>query len=204
MKGCRSYDHGQWCFNCSTYHHPTKSCNCGIQKPTITKRKRTCEGCGVEVYINKNHRCHYIECNFCSKYYQSNDPSHRCPIHTLKDSDHYLPFIGEPENNPKKSPAIHCFDLESGLKYRPNQTTLEFETDENGFFVEGVNGVICHERPAFNHVPNLAICKNVFTNEPEKIFLGLDDLLHYAMTYNDGNNIFLAHNSNSKKSCLFL
>ena len=195
MNGCRAYDHGQWCYQCSTFKHPLKTCLCGQLPPKIVKRKRTCEGCNSEVYVDKAHRCHHTECRYCVKFYRSDDKAHRCPIHTKKDSDHYLPFIGETGANSKKSPTLQSFDLESRVKPHPEILTLDF-TSENGFF-DDVSVIDCHihREAAMVHIPNLAICKNVFTDEPPKIFWDISEFLEYCMTHNDGNNIFLAHNS---------
>jgi len=189
-KNSRSY---LWCYGCSFLHLPTTVCHCENPAPVCEKRKRPCEHCGADIYKNANHQCDFTNCNFCHTVYKNGDLSHRCPVYSDKDSTSYPPFIGEDGADSKKSYNLIVYDLESSLRYKEGCYTKEFLVDDDGKFVQGIDGPEYLEVTASQHVATFVCWENVFTGEV-KTSENVGDFVNEMVGSNGGRNICLAHN----------
>lgn len=196
-RGCTRW---LWCFKCSNFHSPEKTCKCGTYRTIPETRKRDCEHCYRTIYKSNKHYCDYTICHFCNKCYKRGDQTHRCPVVSMKDNTSFPPFIGEHGADPKKSPALNVFDIESCQVLKVGQLTKKFVVDENHTFVEDQNGPVYLEVTASEHVPNLLVNKNVFTCE-QKIYTDIGLYIEDMFTLNGGRNICLAHNSSGYDTC---
>jgi hypothetical protein len=188
---------GLWCYSCSTFHASNNGCKCGIvSKPK--KRKLPCEHCKKNTYGNKHH-CDFTKCQLCWKIYKNGSRGHRCPVWSNRDASTFLPFIGQPGANPKKSYNLIAWDLESSIVLSEKQMTMGFVEDENFRFIEGVNGPVYYEARLAEHVPNLIVAKNVWTGEQKKYPTVKDFIVDMVKT-NKGRNVCYAHNSSGYDS----
>lgn len=196
---------GKWCSKCSSWRDiRVDDCpSCDGVKPKVNKRFRKCDHCLHDVYDKKTHKCFHSKCSVCQNYYKEGDTSHRCPLGSLKDNENYLPFIGEPGADPKKSKMLIIWDIESSsvLCSKPVKT-MEFYLDENNMFVVDKNGPTYSEVIASQHKPNLIAWKNPFSDDPVET---TEDLSYFrekmiALGATCGGIICLAHNSSGYDS----
>jgi DNA polymerase type B, organellar and viral len=202
MKDFKNTKDGSWCYRCSTFFIAPKNCYCSEDDQLVVNVKKrnytTCD-CGAKVYNKKTHACDFTTCKFCLNWYPKDDPSHRCPVYSSKDTESYLPFIGE-EGATKKSPALFVFDLESSLILVEKERTRDFLLDQDGYWLHDENGPAYLEVQASKHVPNFVAWKNVFTDAPIKTSNEITDFLDEMMASPYMINICLAHNSSGYDS----
>jgi hypothetical protein len=198
MRGERGSTRWLWCHECVTFYSPEKSCGCHLDDPVMYKSKKHCKDCGHNIY-KKKHSCAFAECMYCSKYYKRGFEGHRCPLGSSKDNTTYLPFIGEPGADPKKSYAVWAYDFESSFVLKPDKLTMQFTLDDDYTFVEDINGPVYRVVTASEHVPNFVSWWNPFTGEDKKSS-NIDDFIHDMMYSNDGRNICFAHNASGYDS----
>jgi hypothetical protein len=187
-----------WCYRCSTFFIAPKNCNCDNENQMVSRKRsfdevKTCD-CGVKLYNPKNHVCDFMNCKFCKTPYMKEYVSHRCPVYSKKDADYYLPFLGEPGADPKKSFALIAFDMECCIEVT-EQKTMSYNLDEDDYFIEDEKGPVHFEISVNKHVPNLIIWENVFTNEGQLKSKKISDFLLSVFNASYTKTICIAHNS---------
>ncbi len=141
----------------------------------------------------------------CWAYQQHGTPvpmeEQRCPIF-LPDTRNSKRQVRMTADLPADGTYMNLFayDIESmGVRPEHGRTTFEFETDEDGiqYEVDEKGRVKMQTFIRMHHVPNLVVCKNVYTDEPMQVFRGtmcLEDFLRWMMNENGGRNMLYAHN----------
>ncbi|MEG3883799.1 DNA polymerase [Microcoleus sp. herbarium19] len=169
-------------------------CENWIQNQPSRKKKRTspCEFCGKQKN-SKTCTCGMSRCFSCKSRHQTNE-RHRCilvPPSGEREQPEY--DMGSQEG---KKPALWAYDIESRVSIIESENELidEFEVDPDLRFTGKVTRRSYH---VHEHVANLLVAKNVFTNEM-KIFEGdncITEFLFFLATYNKGENLCYAHNA---------
>jgi hypothetical protein len=176
--------------------------------PVERRRGHTCEGssfvprkkqkpCSCGQY--GKHSCFELTCRFCATVYKKNTFDHRCIIYKKPRAEEKNQFVDEKTFEPNgKRPALFVYDLESRVEivYSAQEVISNFEVDEEGLYVKENVATYTHELK--EHKANMVVFQNVFSDEEPKVFFGEDCLqrfLMYMLSYNNGNNICIAHNA---------
>ncbi len=203
----------EFCNECCWYynknHTSLQKCGClnedgtskEVKKNKSPKRKQ-CEVCGTDYAAYTKHKCYHTECQFCKSFYKKGLP-HRCPLYTYEKT-FYKSFIGDEEGsdeinidkdliNEKNQYCLYVYDIESKLHLVEDKKDFDFERDIDGNFILENNEVKTLTIQKSQQVPNFVCYENVFTNELTKTN-SLKEMIEFALTSNEGYNIFLAHN----------
>lgn len=175
-----------WCYFCDVSfpkrkgHECEQTCRPAYKKPTYEK----CEHCGLFEY--PNHLCFHMQCHTCQSY-KKLDQVHRCPL------------LFKPPKEIEETKFI-VFDLESRFEVVESvrEVITSFKLTEDGHYDEGETTPITfvgHTQD--RHVANLVCAKDMMTGEKWKWFGEdcLERFLEFCFSYNDGQNVLLAHNA---------
>jgi hypothetical protein len=197
----------KWCYECTSSWNSEKegsSCLCGqnIGKAQTYKRK-TCGGCGEIYPSTSKHRCGYTNCHTCSLFLKRQDfPVHRCLLEVNKKTfmkvfkgDENLLLGAEVQDDDKRTQLeLFVWDIESHLVPIPDTYTQAYEVDEDGKFVLHEDAPVSYTIQKCSQIPNFVAWQNVFTGKKYQSY-EFRDFIQFALTNNDGYNLFLAHNS---------
>lgn len=205
---------------CKDYIHLSKSKDC--HKEAESRKKQKLEKypclapqCNGEVHAN---RCPFMKCKNCLVYMGSSD--HRCILlpKGFKEPDPQEKFWDgefynfQTSNGDGKTTAYFAYDLETMIvKTRFNEDTprnlVTSEYDENYQYEPLDEKVFSSEYNSL--VPNLVVLTNIYSSKvptkngdpsfnPDLIrFYGeacMEKFIQFAITFNNGNNVFVAHN----------
>lgn len=182
-----------WCYFCDLMylkrngHTCEQTCRPAAKKPTYKK----CDHCGLYEY--PHHLCFHTQCHTCQSFHKQ-DVVHRCPL------------LFKPAKDVEETRFI-VFDLESRFEVVESvrQIITSFKLTEDGYYEEGPTRpvtVLGHTQD--KHIANLVCAKDMFSNETWNWFGDncLQQFLGFCFSYNNGNNVLLAHNSSGYDSRL--
>ena len=145
------------------------------------------------------HKCFELTCRFCATVYKKDTFDHRCIVYKKPRAEEKNVFVDEEKILPDgKHPALFVYDLESRVQiiYSSNRVISEFEVDEDGLYA--AENVATYNHELKEHKANMVVFQNVFSNQEPIVYFGEDCLqrfLLYMLSYNNGNNICVAHNA---------
>jgi hypothetical protein len=184
----------QWCHRCIVGFKDGHECEYRTSKKQKVKAV-PCEKCGV---IGA-HTCALVTCKFCSSIYKKEEGwDHRCILfkEPRKEKNNvFYTGVGAADGS---LTSLWVYDFESCIKIEESaqQVITDFRTDEQGMYL--ANEDVCvYDFTIQKHEVNFVACRNVFVDDEPKEFFGenaLQDFILFTMSYNGGNNIFLAHN----------
>ncbi len=219
-----SYKNGYkvlWCWICA-YWIPAetvneRSCRCG----ETTNRKKVykraiCDGesgCNETYKRGTRHVCYRTQCQYCPSLFEKGTP-HVCPL-TVGGKNFKKTFIGddfaeidlgtEEDGRFDKNEAqynLFVWDIESALVLIPDEEGTEFGFNDDGSLEVDEDGQARTFTTTKNYqVPNFICWRNVFTGRHWESN-NIAEFIEFALTENDGRNIFLAHNSSGYDSRL--
>lgn len=183
-----------WCHHCVQGFLRNHQCEYRVFKKRVVKAV-PCEKCGVI----GTHTCALITCKFCSSIYKKEEGwNHRCILYKEPRKEKNNTFYSGQGPPNGKLTSLWVYDFESCIKITESaqRVITDFRVTEDGFYEEEEN-VCVYDFTIQKHEVNFVACRNVFADEEPKEFFGenaLQDFILFTMTYNAGNNIFLAHN----------
>ena len=183
-----------WCHLCCVPVLRSRGHSCEGSSFVPRKRKPPC-ACGQYGV----HSCYELTCRFCSSVYKKDTFEHRCIIYKPPRNEDKNKFVNNQDILPDgKHPALFVYDLESRMEIVEShrQVISEFDTDEDGFYVR--DEVARYSFSLHEHKANMVVFQNVFGDEEPVVYFGEDCLqrfLLYMLSYNNGNNICIAHNA---------
>lgn len=176
--------------------------------PVPRRNNHTCEGSSFVPRKKQKpcacgqygvHKCFELTCRFCATVYKKDSYDHRCIVYKKPRSEEKNRFVDEKEIPADGThPALFVYDLESRVEiiYSVNQVISDFEVDEDGLYAAENVATYSHELK--EHKANMVVFKNVFSDEEPVVYFGEDCLerfLLYMLSYNNRNNICVAHNA---------
>ena len=182
-----------WCYFCEISFKTANGHTC--EHTCIPKTKnicfKLCEHCNL--FESSDHLCFYKKCSICQSFSKSG-VSHRCPL------------IFKKSNEDEKYSFI-VYDLESRFEVVKSvkKVVTSFKLDNNGYYVCGpLEDVAFYDHGVDKHIPNLVCAKDMMTNEKWYWFGEdcLEQFLKFCFSYNNGENILLAHNASGYDSRL--
>ncbi len=186
-----------YCNRCIKPYNPSlqlHDCTTGRNrgKPELLE-KRVCERCGI---IGK-HECAFFRCKNCSSKCKKGQLIHRCLIYEDEPSDSKKEFCREVTDG--KHPSLWAYDFESRLEIKESSRRVicDFVLDEDDQYPENVEDITVWDFTTACHRVNYAYAKNIFTGETREFFgdSATEEFINFCLTYNKGNNIFVAHNA---------
>lgn len=190
---CNDYKFCDWCVTGFLGSH---TCDDNHVEKKIYKSTK-CE-CGQ---YGTHNDCSMYKCTYCKTDRKKGDYNHRCII-TGKEVTHF--FNKDLENKSKSEKdayGLWVYDLESRINIVQGEVERinSFGTTDGKF-----NNIKTFSKNIYKHEVNLAVIKNVFTNE-EKYFKGdtaVEDMYAFISQHNYGRNIVIAHNASGYDSRL--
>ena len=198
-----------WCEVCSTWMTQANPvCSCNTQRVPKRVPQKNCQHCGIDYSTGRKHTCFHKACKSCALLYDQNTTdmlNHRCPIF-MKTNNLPGKFNNEPtyqfetESENKRPYDLYAYDIESCIV--PVEGTVpSYILDSNGQFkLEGDNFLVVN-RVKTTQIPNVIIYRNVFTNREYRT-TDVNLFINFALSNNDGRNIFVAHNASGYDSRL--
>lgn len=184
-----------------------------------------CKICKSMQQRNKNnHRCPLLPSDFrLPKKKQENmiDGEAQEGEEEDEENEELIEFVTMEAQLDKGYTCLFAYDFESciDVKKRSSKQIIGFEMDENGQYkvdengnpvLKEVNGMD-YTMDYSHHRVNLICYKNVFLDQPTQTIKdfspvdtkeGILEFIHFALDYNNGNNIFYAHNASGYDSRL--
>jgi hypothetical protein len=189
----RYRSHASWCYFCdmvfkdSLGHHCEQTCAPKISAVPYKK----CEHCNLYEY--PDHLCFYKKCSTCQSFSKVN-VNHRCPL-----------MFKEQTNTENYSFIVYDLESRFELVKSVRKVITSFKLDVNGFYLVGDSeDVAFYDHDINKHIPNLVCAKNMLTGEKWTWFGDdcLVEFLQFCFSYNNGENILLAHNASGYDSRL--
>lgn len=182
-----------WCYFCDLKFSVGKghTCEQTCRAPSKKPDYKFCEHC--HLYESSYHLCFHFKCKVCQSYSKTG-AVHRCPL-----------MFKEPKAPEDK--AFIVYDLESRFEIVESvrRVVTNFEMTEDGYYLEGPSvDVAIYGHTQNKHVANLVCAKDMFTNQTWTFFGEncLEEFLGFCFSYNNGNNVLLAHNASGYDSRL--
>lgn len=189
------------------------SCKGAIIKGQKYDKQLQCNDCGKTYWKKNGHKdCYSVQCKTCKLFHKRRDGKwSRCAILPSGKSTKAKKILGKDEEDitdetndkDEKYYDLIAWDIESASFLVDDRETTCFKHDRDGNFIKGSDGkFITYTRQRTTQIPNLICTQSVYTGEKNK-FSNLKEFLQWATcTHNDGNNIFVAHNSSGYDSRL--
>lgn len=197
-------------------------CKGATIKGKKTHYKKQCSECNQVYWSHNKHMCYKLECSTCSFMHQRNDGVYsRCPVTSGRQQQGKKLLLGKDDDNTSNEDNVFydliAWDIESATHLIEDEYTIEFAQDENGdFIVDDIDELPVDSKYTYNkekqyrilrvekttQIPNLICTESVYTGEKHK-FTTIREFLQWATCeHNNGNNIFVAHNSSGYDSRL--
>lgn len=182
----------RWCHACCEGFTSARGHNCEYLQAPKKKQIQACRNCGEY----GKHNCPLFTCRTCMKQcVKGGDNVHRCAVITdIRDEDSNK-FLEEGDARDGKKRALISYDLES--KFNIVKTVTEvitgFGLDDEGYYTVADYGLEMLE-----HEANMVCCQVAFHTNERRTFYGpecIKDFLEFVFSFNDGNNICVAHNA---------
>lgn len=191
-----------FCEKCVLFIHQKTAHVCDV-KPREVKRGRPakCKSCGVY----GEHTCPTVQCKVCSAVYKRKDDKfespHRCILFKDSERSKKQEFYYEDEERLGKKYCLFAYDFESRMNRIHGTEAIEFVSDEDGDYIlddHDLNTIQTVTVEKSQHVVNLVVFKDVFSNDDPIVYYGDDAIrkfIMYMLQHNRGKNICIAHNA---------